>query len=314
MAAKKSKMNDAKNVVIAVLIFIVGVETYFLYQSNAQFREVFVHAKKSFPAPKKTVKRQQPVERSVFIPVSRQQPKETAPVLAVASPRKIPAAKAYVAIVIDDWGYSTKNCQYLKSIKGPITVSVLPDLAHSDDVMQCAKESGEEIMLHLPMEARNNSDEYPPDYLLKTNMSPIKVDHLLSNILEKMPLVVGVNNHMGSKATEDKTMMSTVFTQLKHRGLFFMDSRVTSKSICAPLAKQMGLAFASRDIFLDNANERSAIEREFADLVKVARKRGKAVAIGHDRSLTLQVIEERIPWLKEQGIELVTIKELINLK
>ena len=67
----------------------------------------------------------------------------------------------------------------------------------------------------------------------------------------------------------------------------------------------------SRDVFLDNVNERTAIMNQLTTLARLAKKRGWAVAIGHDRSLTLQVIQERLPWLKEQGIELVTVKEII---
>ncbi|MBL8012619.1 MAG: divergent polysaccharide deacetylase family protein [Candidatus Omnitrophica bacterium] len=237
-----------------------------------------------------------------------------APVKATAKKVATPSQKkSYVALVIDDWGYSTKNCQYLQSISDPITVAVLPSLPHSDDVMACAHKAGKEIVLHLPMEAHNNSDEYPPDYLLKTDMSPLKIDRLLSDTLDKMPLVSGVNNHMGSKATEDKMVMTTVFKQLKHRGLFFMDSKVTAKSVCEPLALQANLPFAARDVFLDNVNEASAIEKELEALVRLAKKHGKAIAIGHDRSLTLQVIEKYIPVLKEQGIELVTVKRYIKI-
>ncbi len=221
-------------------------------------------------------------------------------------------AAAKVAIIIDDWGYSTKNCQYLRDIKSHVTVAVLPDLPHSADVIQCAHEAGQEIMLHLPMEPHDNSDKYPEDYVLKTSMSPIKVDSLLTKILDKMPFVDGVNNHMGSKATEDKRLMTTVFKQLKYRGLFFVDSRVTSKSVCAPLARQMDVPFTARDIFLDNVNERKAIENQLAALARIAKKRGKALAIGHDRSLTLQVIADRIPWFTEQGIELVPVREYIS--
>lgn len=315
MAARKSKQIDLRNIIIAALVLVVGVETYFLYQSNPGFREFFVRDAKSPAVPKKAVKKK-PVQvpsEELMAPAAVQKPTPV-PAVSVKPQRKMPAVKAHVAIVIDDWGYSTKNCEYLRSIKNPITVAVLPDLPHSNDVMQCAHEAGKEIMLHLPMEAHNNSDEYPADYLLKTNMSPLKIDRLLTNILDKMPFVVGVNNHMGSKATEDKTVMTTVFKQLKYRGLFFMDSRVTSKSVCASLAKQAGLPFASRDVFLDNINERGPIEESLAELARIALKRGKALAIGHDRSLTLQVIEDKIPWFREQGIELVTVKDYIRLK
>ena len=108
--------------------------------------------------------------------------------------------------------------------------------------------------------------------------------------------------------------MTTVFKQLKHRGLFYLDSRVTAKSVCERTAEEVDLPFASRDVFLDNVNERTAIEKELADLVRIAKKRGKAIAIGHDRALTMQVIEDNLPSLREQGIELVTVKEYIKMK
>lgn len=312
MVARKHKQIDVRNFVITVLVLVVGVQGYFLYQSNASFREFFVRDVKSAPVSKKVIKKN-PVQ--VVRPARNTETKTAvAPIAAARSPKKTPPVKARVAIVIDDWGYSTKNCDYLKSIKSPITVAVLPDLPHSNDVMKCAHEAGQEIMLHLPMEAHNNEDEYPTDYLLKTNMSPLKIDRLLTNILDNMPLVVGVNNHMGSKATENKTVMVTVFKQLKHRGLFFIDSRVTTNSICAPLARQAGLPFASRDVFLDNINERVPIEESLVELAKIALKRGKALAIGHDRSLTLSVIENKIPWFREQGIEFVTVKDYIKIK
>lgn len=314
MAARKRKKIDLRNVIIAAFVLVLGVETYFLYQSHKGFREFFVRDAKSSVAPKKVVKKR-PVQvpsDDLMAPAIVGKPKPV-PAVSVKPQRKMPPVKAYVAIVIDDWGYSTRNCEYLRSIKDPITVAVLPDLPHSNDVMQCAHAAGKEIMLHLPMEAHSNSDEYPADYLLKTDMSPLKIDRLLTSILDKMPFVVGVNNHMGSKATEDKAVMSTVFKQLKYRGLFFMDSRVTSKSVCASLARQAGLPFASRDVFLDNINERGPIEESLAELARIALKRGKAIAIGHDRSLTLQVIEDKVLWFREQGIELVTVKDYIRL-
>lgn len=319
MAARKSRKTDVRNVVIAVLLLIVGIESFFLYQSNEQFREFFVHSPNKQAIVKKPVKKPEsrPADPSAFNPVHvEEDPPAAITHPAPVVPKKKAAAglKSYVAVVIDDWGYSTKNCQYLKDIKAPITVAILPDLPHSADAMDCAHQTGKEIMLHLPMEAHNNNDEYPPDYLLKTSMSPIKIDNFLDKTLDKMPLVEGVNNHMGSKATEDKAMMTTVFKQLKHRGLFFMDSRVTAKSVCAPLARQVGVPFAARDVFLDNVNERSAIEKEMTQLAKIAKKRGKALAIGHDRALTLQVIQDNVASFKEQGIEFVTVKDYIKIK
>jgi polysaccharide deacetylase 2 family uncharacterized protein YibQ len=295
---------------------IICAETYVLYKDDPQrFVGLFVHRKASGqakPVKKPTVKTV-PVEKVKATLDDEHATEAVAPgpvVPGVVSPEK--SGPARVVIILDDWGYSVKNCQYLKDIKEPLTVAVLPSLPHTNDVLQCAHDSGKQIMLHLPLEPHNNSDKYPEDYILTTSMLPTKVDRLLSDILDKMPYVEGVNNHMGSKATEDRRLMTTIFRQLKYRKLFFVDSRTASKSVCSAVAKELGLPFASRDVFLDNVNERTAITNQLTTLARIAKKRGWAVAIGHDRSLTLQVIEERIPWFKEQGIEFVPVKEILS--
>ncbi len=308
MAVRKGKM-DKRNIVIAVLSLVICVETSLLYKADPEQFTGFFASRKSVSrqtaAAKKPVKVVLPAEKKIS-PV--EQPQVPAPGFINMGR----SAGAKVAFVIDDWGYSTKNCQYLRDIKSPITVAVLPNLEHSLEVIDCAHQAGKEVMLHLPMEPHKNSDQYPQDYILTTAMLSTKVDRLLSDILDKMPYVDGVNNHMGSKGTEDRRLMTTIFRQLKHRKLFFVDSKTAAKSVCAPLAKEMGLSFTSRDIFLDNVNERGAIIEQLNALARVAKKKGRAVAIGHDRSLTLQVIQERIGWLKEQGIEIVTVKEIIG--
>ena len=309
MAARKGKV-DKRNILIVFLSLVICVQTYLLYRSDPEkFTSFFVRSDRKSDAQARAVKKPAGI-------LSVQKPKSAPVVEADTEELMVPLlpskAGAKVAIIIDDWGYTTKNCQYLRDIKSPITVAILPNLPHSGDVAQCAHDAGKEVMLHLPMEPHKNSDQYPEDYIIKTTMTPIKVDRLLSNILDKMQYVDGVNNHMGSKATEDKRLMTTIFKQLRHRHLFYVDSRVTAKSVCAPLAKEMGVPFASRDVFLDNVNERAAIAAQLTTLARIAKKRGWAIAIGHDRSLTMQVIQERIGWFKSQGIEFVTVKEIIG--
>src|SRR5208283_517390 len=96
------------------------------------------------------------------------------------------------------------------------------------------------------------------------------------------------------------------------KGLFFVDSMTARNTVCAQLADEMGLAFGKRDVFLDNINTREAITKQIMALAKKARRRGYAVAIGHDRHLTMQVIKDEIPWLEKQGFRIVSIKQLLK--
>jgi len=127
-----------------------------------------------------------------------------------------------------------------------------------------------------------------------------------------LPSIEGVNNHMGSKATEDKYLMKLIFKDIKKRGLFFVDSMTAHNSVCTWLSDEMGLTFGKRDVFLDNINSREAIIKQIILLAQKARHRGYAVAIGHDRHLTMQVLKEEIPLLEKQGIKFVSIKELLK--
>ncbi len=228
--------------------------------------------------------------------------------------KKVPPGSAgKIAFILDDWGYRMGNCHYLKEIKAPLAISVLPSLPHSDDIMKCASVNNKDIMLHLPLEAYHNLDTYPDNYVLTTAMPLHKIEKLLGETLTKMPLIVGVNNHMGSKATEDRALMKTIFKKLKKKGLFFVDSMTAPHhSICGQLADEMQLPFAKRDVFLDNINTREAIEKQMRELAQKARRQGYAIAIGHDRSLTMQVIKDEIPILQAQGFEIVHVKNLLR--
>ncbi|MBF0503714.1 MAG: divergent polysaccharide deacetylase family protein [Candidatus Omnitrophica bacterium] len=264
----------------------------------------------------------------LFFPKSKEPsgPKKVLPVIKQIRPKPLPVAvitpiaikkmpqgsAGKIAIIIDDWGQSLGNCKYLEEISEPLAVSILPGLRHTKDVARCAGQSHKMTMLHLPLEALNNNDFYPQDYIIKTTMKPNLVLKILDEDLDQLPSIEGVNNHMGSKATEDKNLMKLIFRKLKKKKLFFVDSMTAHNSVCAQLAGEMDLAFSKRDVFLDNVNNREAIIKQLMLLAQKARHRGYAVAIGHDRHLTMQVLKEQIPVLEDQGFEIVSIKDLLK--
>jgi len=227
---------------------------------------------------------------------------------------KVPSVTGVrIAFILDDWGYRMSNCHYLKEIKAPLAISILPNLRHSNDIMKCASIYDKDIMLHLPLEPYHNPDLYPDNYLISTKMSSVKVESLIDSTFKKMPLILGVNNHMGSKATEDRPLMRIILKKIKKKGLFFVDSMTAPHhSICGQLADEMKVPFGQRDVFLDNINTKEAIEKQLVDLAQKARRKGYAIAIGHDRQLTMQILEDEIPILEKQGFKIVHVKELLR--
>ena len=219
-----------------------------------------------------------------------------------------PKGHGKIAIILDDWGYNLRNVPYLASIRQPFTISVLPDLSHSAEVAQAARNSGHEVMLHLPLEAEDPHAPREAGTIL-TTMSTQEVLHRLDNALAAVPFVSGVNNHQGSKATADPQLMETIFSDIKRRKLYFVDS-MTGHSVCAQVARQTHLRFGQRSIFLDNEEDPAKIRARLADLAAVAAKKGKAIAIGHDRPVTLRALQELLPALEQAGYELVPASQL----
>ncbi len=299
---KIDKNGDLKTTLIILLLFALCVGGYWLFNRPKQLKAVKRTETPVIVQPKLTV----PV---IQAPIKK--PK----LVAKRSPQLPDVNGIKIAFVIDDWGYSTHNCGILSEIKAPLAVSILPNLRHSLDVVKCAQKADKNIMLHLPMQPYFNHDAYPVNYLLTTTMSPNKVESILEEILRKMPEVEGVNNHMGSKAMEDKRLVRLVFRHLKKHQLFFVDSMTSPHhSYGMESADEYGLPFGQRDVFLDNVNTREAILKQFDELMNKASKKGYAIAIGHDRELTMMMIKEEAPILQKHGFIIVSVQELLHNK
>lgn len=97
---------------------------------------------------------------------------------------------------------------------------------------------------------------------------------------------------------------------IKDRQMYFIDSRTTPDTIAFTTAQSHQLRSASRDIFLDNDKSIHAIDRSFQQLLRLARRKGTAIAIGHPHPTTLAYLAMALP--KIENIKVVSISELIT--
>jgi len=237
----------------------------------------------------------------------------THPVTLPLPPFSFPPGRGKIAVVLDDWGYTLKQVPALSSIHRPLTVSVLPSLAHSAEVARAAQASGHEVILHLPMEALDPKAPREAGTIL-TGMPRREVIELMNRSLSTVPTAKGINNHQGSKATTDAALMEIVLQETKRRGLYFLDSYVTQKSVCAEVAERVRIPFARRSVFLDNEMSGPAIQKQFMELARVAARHGEAIGIGHDRPVTLEVLRQAVPALEKAGYTLVPVSQLTEVR
>jgi len=165
-------------------------------------------------------------------------------------------------------------------------------------------------MLHLPMQS--NEAAYLGPGALTNEMTEQEFKDSVFKSIHSIPHIKGINNHMGSMMSSQQKSMNWLMDEIKKTDLYFVDSRTSVNTLAEQTANQYKINNTRRNVFLDHELNRPAIEFQFERLIKLAKKNGSAVAIGHPFSLTLDVLEEKIPQLEKSGIQLIKVSDLIE--
>lgn len=221
-----------------------------------------------------------------------------------------PVLKQKVAIIIDDMGYNKEVFYEIEKLNIKLTLSFLPDGAYAKILAAEAKSCGFDVMLHLPMEPISFPKENPGKEAIFVKMKEDEIKKLVEKHLNSVPFIVGVNNHMGSRATENKNIMFIVLNEIKKKNLLFIDSLTTQKSICETVAKEIEFKIFKRDIFLDSEQTFEFTKDALKRLVNLAKRKKKVIAIGHPNKSTISALKEEIPNMLNEGVEFVTISQL----
>ena len=219
----------------------------------------------------------------------------------------------HAAIVIDDLGAEPEPAQKLLALPYPLTYSILPYLRSSHATAEDVHRAGREVMLHLPMEAEPGPHPSPGEGVIRIGMSEAETLRVLRNDLAAIPFVGGVNNHMGSRATENRTLMTGVMKVLAERRLYFIDSRTTSASVALHAARRQGIPSFYRSVFLDDEENVSYTLGQLRLFCHVVQEQGAALAIGHPHPTTIAALAQFLPEFDRANIELVPASRLVHL-
>jgi len=247
---------------------------------------------------------------SASIPIEKKEKKK----IVVSKIEKIPLPLRQVAIIIDDIGYDLVPVKELLKVNADITYSVLPFLIHSREAAEMLHKANKEILLHLPMEPVSYPREKPGSGALFTDMNNEELIFQLEKDIEAVPYIVGINNHMGSKFMKDKEKLTLIFSKLKKKNLFFIDSRTAANSEAFAAAQKVGLQVAARKIFLDNNRDYNEI---YNNLINITNNNGDVsplIVIGHPHPETIRAIKDAARVFREKGILIVPVSQVIKAK
>jgi len=268
------------------------------------------------PAPVKAAKRTEKIPRKT---VGEAAPKPVAQVPAKEAPawRRFAAVhgpvlgRPMIAVIIDDMGVDRKGSARAIRLPGPLTMSFLTYAGSLKAQAEAARKAGHEIMIHVPMEP-DDDGAYPGPKSIRRDLSGIELRRRLDWALGRLENYVGINNHMGSRFTTYGPGMAVVLAELKRRGLLFVDSRTSPKTVGAEIARRLSVPFAERDVFLDDDPSAESVARQLTSLERIASEKGYAIAIGHPHDATLGVLENWLPSVASRGFVLVPVSAIVR--
>lgn len=131
--------------------------------------------------------------------------------------------------------------------------------------------------------------------------------------IKDVPHAIGMNNHMGSKATEDERVMKIVLEVCKEQGLFYLDSKTTGKSVARKVAAELDLPFLENNFFFDDIYTTEHITKQANKKAGKLSESERLIAIGHvgvPGPMMVSVLEEYIPVYKDKA-NIVPLSKLV---
>lgn len=218
-----------------------------------------------------------------------------------------------VAIIIDDLGYHHANGKRAIGLPGQVTYSFLPGAPRARSLAEQAHARGRDVLLHLPLQAAAGQGGREPSEI-HIDMSRERLGDVLGQALDSVPHAIGINSHRGSLLTRHPGHMQWLMEEISTYGsLFFIDSFTHHDSVALQVAEETGVPAMRRNVFLDPDPSPETVAREFERMKRLARQRGQVIAIGHPYPATLELLERELPRLAEEGIELVSVSDLLAL-
>ncbi|HEY5653969.1 MAG TPA: divergent polysaccharide deacetylase family protein [Pontiella sp.] len=216
-----------------------------------------------------------------------------------------------IFLVIDDAGLVFYETKQFLDIPVAMTIAVLPHQKQTGEICEAIiRDPLKEVILHQPMEAYNKQKNPGIGAIYNQTKAP-EVAGILDSNLRSVSGAVGINNHMGSRVTENPELMSEVLRYCKANDLFYLDSKTAYNSQVSNVAKREHMHLEERHVFLDIQHDREYVRRMWSSAVAHAKDHGYVIVIGHIWSKeTAAAIRDSYETLQNQGYTFHKLSEL----
>lgn len=218
-----------------------------------------------------------------------------------------------VAIVVGGLGLSqTGTLQAIQKLPSSVTLGFSPFGNSLQRWMQMARKEGHEVVLQLPMEPLGYPSVNPGPRTLVSGVSPGQNIGNLRWSLGRMTNYPIVMNYLGAGLMNKEAELRPILSELKARGLGYLDDGTVEASLAVDIAKDLRLPHLKGTMVIDERRDDQAIQSRLLSVEGVARRQGYAVATA---TAFPDSIDRVIKWVEEapkRGVLIVPLSNLIK--
>jgi len=221
--------------------------------------------------------------------------------------------KPRIALIISNLGLSeTYTKAALELLPEDITLSFSHVAPRLKTWVREARQKGHEILLDIPMEPIGFPKNDPGRATLLTSSNEVENLNRLEHIMKQAGGYVGLLGTLGTKFMLHSETFLPVLKSIKQRGLIYVDSRSTSRSLGPELASSIQLPKAFNNVFVDREPSQEKIKNKLDELERIALKRRFAVGIAQPFPITIEILSQWTERLKTKQIALSPITAIVD--
>ena len=221
--------------------------------------------------------------------------------------------KPRIALIVTNLGLSaTYTKAALKLLPEDITLSFSHVAPRLKSWIREARQKGHEVLMDIPMEPLGFPKNDPGRATLLTSSNEVENLNRLEHVMKKAGGYVGLLGTLGTKFMLHSETFLPILKTIKQRGLIYVDSRSTSRSLGPELASSIQLPRAFNNIFIDKEPSNQKIKDKLDELEKIALKKRFAVGIAQPFPLTIEILSQWAEKLKAKQISLAPITAVVD--
>jgi polysaccharide deacetylase 2 family uncharacterized protein YibQ len=213
-----------------------------------------------------------------------------------ADPNATRPAGAVALVVCATRGQDEALAAAFCALEQRVTLAFFPDREVDPKLTARARSNGHGVMIQFSMADAGD-----------------KVGEAFRRAMDRVPDAAGVIGDLAEgRISEDERAMAGLLSEVRRRGMFFVDGRASAASAAYRTALRMGIRAGESVIRVDEEEGAETIREALNRLADLSGVEGRAFGVARATANTLVAMREALPLLERRGVRFVRAEQIVK--